>query len=444
MQSIRARLGTGLFVTLVILFLLQLSLVSYAIRHLTEEFVLTRLAQDSDSLLAVVEFDADGRPRVFSERLAHAYQQPFSGFYFHLNVDTQDFHSRSLWDADLEFPPVAVGSVEVQYVDGPLDQQLMMHVSAVRKQGHILQIALAQDITDLNSDVRELQLAYGAISLLAMLILVSFQSATLRWGLAPAERARMQLQAMERGQLTRLDEQAPQEIQPLVQEVNRLLDLLSQRLQRSRNALGNLAHALKTPLTVMTQVCDDADLRDKPVQVHEMQQQIENMRNLVERELKRARLAAGGGSGARFKPEEDATMLAATMEKIYAHKGLRFEVDIEPDLTTSLDREDMLELLGNLLDNASKWAESVVSLRICLAEAVLEMQVEDDGPGVAAADIQQLSERGVRVDEATLGHGLGLAIVSDAVDHYGGKVEMGRSPKWGGFQITVTIPLSQG
>ncbi|MDH5302092.1 MAG: sensor histidine kinase [Gammaproteobacteria bacterium] len=439
MQSIRARLGSGLFVLLIVLFLLQLGIVSFVIRHLMGEVVMTRLMQDADSLLAVVEINDQNQASLSAQRLANVYQQPFSGHYFHIEVEGKDLHSRSLWDEDLHLRNVAPGEHEVQYLEGPLDQWLMVYVSGYRKHGKHVVIAVAQDVSDLSSDIREMQLVYGGVSLVALLLLVYLQNAALRWSLAPVEKARAQLRAIENGEVGRLDEQAPVEILPLVQEINRLLDLLSQRLTRSRNALGNLAHALKTPLTVMTQLSRD-DGSDKAQALHDMQTQIATMRGLVERELKRARLASGGG-GARFTPADDVNSLVTTLKKIYADKHLNYQVRLDVEHSLPLDREDMLELLGNLLDNASKWARSQVRFQLYAQDSMICMHIEDDGPGVDEQAIAHLQQRGVRVDESIAGHGLGLAIVSDSVASYGGQLQLGRSVDLGGFSVKVCLPV---
>ncbi len=440
MRSIQARLIAGLVPVLVILFLVQWAMVSYAIRHLTEdEFLLTRLQHDADSLLAALAVSEDGSFSVPSDRVAAVYQQPFSGYYFHIEVAGKDLHSRSLWDEDLPLQPVAPGHSETQFITGPMDQPLMVYVAGFRKQGQDVIIAVAQDIADLESDILELQLAYGGISLIALLLLSGMQVATIRRGLRPAEKARQQLRAMEAGEINQLNTEVPHEIKPLVEEINRLLVLQSQRLQRSRNALGNLAHGLKAPLAVMSQLLADERLAAYDDLRHELREQLETMRQLTERELKRARLASAGLPGRRFQPREDTQSLLRMFENIYQEKKLAYHLRVEGGSSCALEREDMLELLGNLVDNASKWAKASVMVTIHAADEVL-IRVEDDGPGVGEQAIERLAQRGVRIDESRSGHGLGLAIVSDTVQDYGGRIEFGRSGKLGGFSVAVWLP----
>lgn len=440
MTSIQSRLGTSISLLLIVLFLLQLIIVSFAIRHLTEEFVVTRLKHDAESLLAEVQINSKGWPEVNVSRLSDAYMRPFSGHYYHIDVDGKDAHSRSLWDFELNFANVPEGEAEVQYATGPLQQPLMVYVAAFHKQGKTIMITTAHEITDLNSDIRQMQLAYGGVSLLALVILLIIQRQTLRWGLRPAEKAREQLQAMGKGEIKHLNEEAPTEIQPLVQEINRLVDLLSQRLQRSRNSLGNLAHALKTPLTVMNRLTTDQRLQNTELQ-SELNQQIHLMHALVERELKRARLAGAGGASQRFNPKDDSEALVDIMKKVYAEKSLDYVLDVKIVKPCVLDREDMLELLGNLLDNASKWAKHTVHICLLCNDSLI-IDVQDDGPGVTEEDRQRLMQRGTRVDESTAGHGLGLAIVSDAVEHYAGSMQLGRSESLGGLSVYVEIPMA--
>ncbi len=440
MRSIQARLILGLVPVLVILFVVQWAMVSYAIRHLTEdEFLYTRLRHDAESLLAALNILPDGSFSVPADRVAAAYQRPFSGHYFHIEVAGRDLHSRSLWDEDLPLQPVSPGQSETQFTSGPLQQLLMVYVAGFRKQGQDVVIAVAHDISDLESDIRELQWAYGAISLLALLLLIGIQVLTIRRGLRPAETARRQLQAIEAGELRELDTEVPLEIRPLVLEINRLLAMQTKRLQRSRNALGNLAHGLKAPLAVMNQLLGDARLQGHGELRQMLAQQVEIMRQLTERELKRARLASGGVPGQRFRPRHDTRALLDMFENIYRDKGLDYHLEVEASSPCALEREDMLELLGNLIDNASKWARSRVWVRL-RAGGELVLSVEDDGPGVDEMQRARLARRGVRIDESRAGHGLGLAIVSDTVRDYGGSITFGCSAELGGFAVTVRLP----
>jgi len=215
--------------------------------------------------------------------------------------------------------------------------------------------------------------------------------------------------------------------------MNLLIAAWRAHLGRSRASLGNLAHALKSPLALILQLAGSD--RDGAVR-----EQAERMRTLVDRELKRARLVGGGTPARRFRPTEDVADLVATLSALYADKSIDIATAIRAPQHLPFDQEDMLELLGNLLDNAAKWARGRVRLSLGTTEA-LHILVEDDGPGVEPAEAGVLLSRGSRLDETTPGHGLGLAIVGDIVRLHGGELRFGRSESLGGLAVAAALPI---
>jgi signal transduction histidine kinase len=248
------------------------------------------------------------------------------------------------------------------------------------------------------------------------------------------------------GEVGELTEVVPAEVQPLVHEVNHLLRLLTERLQRSRNALGNLAHALKAPLSLLTQLSQQENVRALPTLSHELEQHTKAIQELMDRELKRARLMGQGAPGVRFSPQEDMPVLVDVLQRMYLKSGEGKEtsghLDIQwqaPDVVFMFDRDDMLELIGNLLDNACKWARHQVRCQLSGDERRLQLLIEDDGPGCTDEQIKHLTTRGARIDESISGHGLGLAIVRDVVEIYGGELTVDRSVALGGLRIFVKL-----
>ncbi|HZE16617.1 MAG TPA: ATP-binding protein, partial [Mycobacterium sp.] len=244
-----------------------------------------------------------------------------------------------------------------------------------------------------------------------------------------------------KGERSRLDEEAPREIRPLVHELNALLERLGVRLERSRSATGNLAHALKTPLARLQQI-SEFESRALPPHVRaDLAQAVTDMRASIDRELKRARLAGGGVPGTRLRLDIELTRLADVMGRIHQERGLSIETDVPVGQVYAGDREDLLELFGNLLDNACKWARHRILLRVAAdGDGSLHAQVEDDGPGEDPQHLKQLTERGARADENVAGHGLGLAIVSDIIAQYEGRLEFGRSETLGGLSVRISLP----
>lgn len=441
MRSIEARLNGVLALSLILVFVLLGIGMSVSFRMLAENHILARLEHDAESLLTALVVRPAGEPSgLRGDRLNPIYQRAYSGHYYRIEVAGQLLRSRSLWDQDLSLPAVAVGETRALRLSGPEDQLLLARVAAYRKAGVDVVIAVAEDLSPIRAEVRQAQLRYALFGVVALVLLLLLQRAILRRGLRPLARTGDELDALERGERHELSEAVPREVLPLVRKINRLLTTLQQRLQRSRNALGNLAHALKTPLTLLQQTTDrDDSFRDAAVAA-QVRGLIEKIRMLTERELKRARLAGAAEHGARLYLRAELEALAAVLHQMYRERGVRIELQVPAGLNLTADREDMHELFGNLLDNACKWARAQVRVRAIQDAAGLKIAIEDDGPGRDAAELERLNLRGVRIDEDSVpGHGLGLAIAQDVVSHYGGELRLGRSAELGGFLAEVKL-----
>jgi signal transduction histidine kinase len=270
-----------------------------------------------------------------------------------------------------------------------------------------------------------------------IVLILGIQGMVIRRTFRRLDRIRNELRQLEAGNIHKLDETVPTEIYPIIKELNHLLGLMQERLERSRNALGNLAHALKGPLNLLVQHLDQAPDNDGNRQA---QLQAERIRQLTERELKRARMAGQGNTTQRFDPRQELPVLVDVLARIH-HKSPRcITLNILPEITRFGDREDMLELLGNLLDNACKWAKEQVFCHIYADASHIHIRVEDDGRGRTATELQQMAQRGIRLDESVEGHGLGLSICKDIAKLYGGTLEFGRSEALGGVSVVVSLP----
>ena len=234
-----------------------------------------------------------------------------------------------------------------------------------------------------------------------------------------------------------LSEDVPAEVLPLVREFNRMLRRYDQRLRQSRNAVGNLAHSLKGPLNLLLRATESIDVDKREQRV--IGQNAEAIRQLIESELKRARLAGRGTVGQRFDVDAELPALIGLLEQVYSDKSVDVRYNIGPGVELVHDRKDILELIGNLLDNAVKWSRSVVIVNLRSARGIL-IDVEDDGPGCSPEELGRLTQRGVRLDESVAGHGLGLSIVKDIVDMYEGRLELASSARLGGLRATVFLP----
>ncbi|MCF6336519.1 MAG: sensor histidine kinase [Gammaproteobacteria bacterium] len=443
MNSVQQRLQLGLAASVVLLMLLLWWLVAGAIEKFGEAFVQSRLEHDVDSLLSTLQVDENGVLQLTPGRMTNIYRQPFSGHYFVVLSDGETLYSRSLWDESLAVSRLPKGVVRQWNTQGPAGQTLLVWAGGFQKQGQHFTLAVAEDLTPLSESLVRFNWYFAGLSLLALLVLLGVQHYVVRRSFRPLEQILHEVKNLQQGEVGELSEHVPAEVRPLVREVNHLLRLLGERLQRSRNALGNLAHALKGPLSLLTRLEQQENVRALPDLSADLKQQTDSIRQLMDRELKRARLMGQGVPGVRFAPQEEMPVLVDVLQRMFAatdgqEKRLKIHWQA-PDVVFVFDRDDMLELIGNLLDNACKWANHQVRCELQGDEYHLQLVVEDDGPGCGDEEIKQLTARGVRIDEAAPGHGLGLAIVRDVVEIYGGVLTLGRSPTLGGLRVSVCL-----
>ena len=238
----------------------------------------------------------------------------------------------------------------------------------------------------------------------------------------------------------RLQGAYPAEVRPLVDEVNALLQHREEAIRRAVAKAGDLAHGLKTPLAVLAQEADRAAAAGQRDVAGAIAQQVERMRRQIDYHLAHARAAASGAAtGARCSVIASAEGLARTLQRLHADRGMTIQVDVPPDHSIRGQREDLDEMLGNLLDNACKWARSRVVVASTFANGAVVITVDDDGPGLEPSKREVVLQRGVRADEAAPGSGLGLAIVRDLAELYGGTIALDCSPV-GGLRARLQLP----
>ena len=438
MKSLQLRLGVGLFISLISVFIILWWLTSSSIRQLAEESVAEHLEHDALSILAALSVDTANTLSLDVNRIEPIYLEAFSGDYYKIIANGQVIRSRSLMDQDFAIQALSAGETRKLYVTGPKLQPLVIMLYGYSKLNRDITIAVAEDLSPTLARIALFQNRYTLIALVLLLLLIVLQVIILRSGFHRLGRISQQIRALEQGQRTQLDMDVPQEVAALVHEVNWLLKVLEQRLQRSRNALADLAHALKTPLTVLQQLLSEDALTSQPEMCHALQAQTNNMQSMMERVLKRARMAGSGPSLIKFDINQEIPALIKALQSMYRDKNLSIRFVAPETGILLIDREDMLELTGNLLDNACKWAKSRVNLKIEISQ-VVRLIIEDDGPGVSDAGIASLIQRGTRLDEAVDGHGLGLSIAQFIAEHYGGQLNLHTSKELGGFCVEVIL-----
>jgi signal transduction histidine kinase len=383
------------------------------------------------------------------------FDLPLSGWYWQvskLNTPRPDVRaSRSLWDGslphleDLQIESTADASRRA-YAIGPEDQRLRVVERTVDlgDEGRYL-VSVAGDPSEIDDEIRAfdkaLALTFGALALVLILTTL-FQ---VRFGLAPLKRISESLAAIRAGTAERLAGAFPDEIAPLARETNALIDANREIVERARTHVGNLAHALKTPLSV---IVNEATARNDAF-AGKIREQADIMRDQITRHLERARLAARAtviGSVTEISPV--VTALARTMEKIHRDRGIAIDVATPEEVRFRGERQDLEEMVGNLVDNACKWAQSRVNLDVVPVRAgvgaerpLVRIVVDDDGPGLTPAEREQVGNRGRRLDETKPGSGLGLSIVVELARLYGGEVVLGTAPI-GGLRAELVLPAA--
>ncbi|HZX26399.1 MAG TPA: ATP-binding protein [Telluria sp.] len=441
--SLLAKLVLGLVLSLAAMFAVQRELVAVAWEAVMRDYIADELRQDADELYQGLVGLAGPNLGLALTHFDPVFGTPGSGHYYEILLGANSVQrSLSLENAHLSVPPQPPGTRGVRTQPGPHGQQLLVSASGYRFEGRPVTVAVAADLGAVRAAFAQLMRRFARLSLLMFAALVLLQMAIVRLALRPLALARDDVARLERGETEQLREDVPREVLPLVREVNRLLRLMTQRLQRSREALGNLAHALKAPLTVLTAIADEERVRADPQLGPPLAEQLNLLRERIDRELRRARVAGGqGGGGPPLDVARELDALLNTLRKLYRGRDLDLRAEVDADIgTASCDREDMLELAGNLLDNACKWARARVLASVRREPGAIVFRVEDDGPGCPETELAGLARRGVRLDETVAGHGLGLSIAARIADSYGAQLRFGRSVAFGGFAAEVRFP----
>jgi len=439
MKSLQSRLHLGLMGSLIILTLLIGWLVNTSITQIVTQMMETRLEHDGEALLASLQQDPSGKLSFKTLQLGPVYKRVFSGHYFLVKTKDLNLRSHSLWDQTLKQPQIKLGQTLVQTVDGPNKQILLQWSSQYERFKQPITITIAEDTTAIAYELERFNLYFALSSLVILGLLLLIQGLIIKRSLSPLQDVKDELQALSEGEITTLSKQVPTELHPLIDEVNHLLQLLKGQLKRSRNSTGNLAHSLKHPLNLLLQITESDEVSLYPKIQEELQINTQQIYQLMEREFKRAKLAGSGVPGQLFSPEKELYGLIDVLKRVYHDKYLGFDIKIDKTLEYKADKNDMMELLGNLLDNACKWTKNKVSCKLSKSrEYGFIIQVDDNGPGCYIDQLSSLTMRGVRADESVSGTGLGLAIVKDIVELYSGTIDFTES-SMGGLSVIVKL-----
>jgi signal transduction histidine kinase len=442
-QSLTFRLIVGASLlcgaTLLVAYVLLTALFSLHLKHGVDADMVDRL----DDLAAGLEIAADGTISLTRPPDAPKYERQLSGQYWQIETpDQPPIRSRSLWDARLPGPSAgtALGEIGLREVKGPRLERLRLAQRTLQFQAPnaLVTFSVAADLDPVVAAARQFSRILAAALTVLGLGLVSAVVLQVRVGLRPLDRIKGALAAIRAGTMQRLLGDVPTEIAPLVRELNALLDHHRSLIDRARAQAGDLAHALKTPLAVLRNELETEHAPDRTLAL----EQISAMTEAVQHHLARAQ-AAGGASllGVRADAAQAIEALARTLPRM-SDRDIEVEVIVAArPLWFAGEAQDLSELLGNLLENACKWAAGKVRITASRNGVRLKVEIGDDGPGIAAEQRAAALRRGGRLDERKPGSGLGLTIALDLATLYGGTLTLGRSPL-GGLEVALDLPAA--
>lgn len=398
------------------------------------------LVDHLDELVAASEVGTAGHLVLAWTTFEPRFHRPGSGWYWQVARNSAvDAASQSLAGMRLDLPPVE--SQAVHEIEGPAGQALRVlvrHITLPGARGDFV-YAVAGPVSEIRGDVWRFSVITAATLAVLGVGLVLAMLFQVRYGLRPLKGLRSALADIRSGRRHRMPESFPSEVEPVVDELNALLDHNAALLARARTHAGDLAHALKHPLMVLAHEAREAG-GEKGRAIAE---QVTAMRGAVERNLARARVAGPGGpTGMRAPVAEAFEGLRYSLDLLYQDRGLRIEAKGLDGLSFAGDGQDLEEMLGNLMDNACKWGRSRIRVAASRRNGRLSIAVEDDGEGVAEEERAAVMARGGRLDERVVGAGLGLGIVSDIAEIYNGSLRLADS-ELGGLKAELSLPSGE-
>lgn len=433
MKSITRQLQIYLALTLsvgaFILFTLSYHLLDKTLR----KSAIQDLHAESDALVATLIRQGEAIA-LASERAPSYFHHPYSGHYFIIQLGDQTWRSRSLWDFNFTINDAGKSDL----LQGPRQQKIISVKKIYRRFNQDINIWVGQDYAPVITRLNTIAWMAGIGFMLFLATLLAAQKIIIRRSFIPVYHLQNEIDALQRGKKHTIDTQFPIELQPLALEINRLLENTETTLQRSRSHLSNLGHALKTPLAVLVAQLQHPAIKQTPKLYDTLHEHLDQIERRVHRELSKARLAGDVLPSAYFSPASELPDLITTL-KIIHNPSLNIEWQAASHWLLAIDREDALELIGNLLDNACKWAKQHVAIDFKEKDHQLLMRVSDDGPGISENNILLAQSRGKRLDESVQGHGLGLTIVNDICHHLNATIQFSTS-RWGGLCVCIHFP----
>ncbi len=445
LNSIRLRITVASLAAIAIaIFVANILIANLFKEHALKQFEATMQVQLNQIASLIVAEPKSGRIALTSQPSEPRWSAPLSGYYWQINLpDGQLLRSRSLWDSTLNVSQKeTAGTSNFYYIDDLNNQHLLALTKNLSIDGGSTKFLLtvASDTKELDKAILAFQSSIQGYLLILAIVLLAILFLQISFGLSPLSALKKSLHQFHIGEAERVEGAFPVEFNPLVAELNDVIEKNSTIVTRAKTQAGNLAHAMKTPIAVISNALEDKNISHDSFKAL-VQEQIYKAKEQIDWNLAKAR-AATSSKNPRLKTSVLPVIesIVAVMHKVYAEKALRIEVQSPAaySLIFNGEEHDLQEIVGNLLDNACKWAKTRVDISIASYKNGLQIVVEDDGLGVNPADYGKVLKRGFRVDELTQGSGLGLAIVNDLVSLYSGSIELGHS-RLGGLRVQVRL-----
>lgn len=445
LNSIRLRITVASLAAIAIaIFVANILIANLFKEHALKQFEATMEAQLNQIASLIVAEPKSGRIALTSQPSEPRWSAPLSGYYWQINLpDGQLLRSRSLWDSTLNVSQKeTAGTSNFYYIDDLSNQHLLALTKSLSIDGGSTKFLLtvASDTKELDKAILAFQSSIQGYLLILAIVLLAILFLQISFGLSPLSALKKALNRFHIGEAERVEGIFPVEFNPLVTELNDVIEKNSVIVTRAKTQAGNLAHAMKTPIAVISNALEDRNISHDSFKAL-VQEQIYKAKEQIDWNLAKAR-AATSSKNPRLKTPVLPVIesIVTVMHKVYAEKALRIEVQspAASSLIFNGEEHDLQEIVGNLLDNACKWAKTRVDISVASYKDGLQIVVEDDGLGVNPEDYGKVLKRGFRVDELTQGSGLGLAIVGDLVILYDGSIELGHS-SLGGLRVLVRL-----
>lgn len=444
-HSIRRRfLLVSIISVILALIMASLVLIDLFTRNL-ERRIDVELTGHINNIAGTLRFAADGRIELPDRPVDRRFNEPYGGLYWQVEDDLRNrtLRSASLWDTSLPLPDddQEAGSIHRYHLAGPEGSDLIVQerkiIFAAPDGKRAIRVAAAVDASVVSKASRTFMLDIVPYMVALAVFLIAASLAQLTYGLRPISSVSEGLDRIRTRKADRLNGSFPRELQPVVDAVNRLLEAQSQLISRARTRAADLAHGLKSPLTVLFNDAETLRERGEVEIADELVHLAGVMKSHVDRELTRSRIA--GSAVLRSTDADLATSLniiLRTLRRTPRGEKLSWTIDVAPGTTIEMDPSDLQELLGNILDNAVKWSRSAIRIKAQRQDERPVLMIEDDGPGASPDGLSAIMKRGIRLDLKTPGTGIGLAIVSDIADVYNLSIDI-QNIDSGGLRIII-------